>query len=234
MVIGFIGATGSGKSYFSKKIANRFNKDYGTEYMALISTREPRHGENNNSDKIFVSREQFRQLENKGLISGSFEMLGYLYGYETEKLKSNNIYITEVQYDQIDIFRQAVNNTLLIYLMPIDIETAKEMLRRRKLPQETQEARITDIDEHIKKFYDKNLAKEYDYVVINDYTEGTLDSVADIVREYIERTTKRRHNVPISSLILKLLKDDEISAEEVERSDRIEQCEYKKDTEVHR
>ena len=84
MVIGFIGVTGSGKSYFSKEIAKFLReKGYEAEYMSMISTRSPRSGENI-SDKIFVSEEQFERCERKRLISARFEMLGYLYGYETE------------------------------------------------------------------------------------------------------------------------------------------------------
>ena len=72
MVIGFIGVTGSGKSYFSKETARFFSQEYGAEYMSMISTREPRIGENI-SDKIFVSKEQFERCERIGLISASFE-----------------------------------------------------------------------------------------------------------------------------------------------------------------
>ena len=73
MVIGFIGVTGSGKSYFSKEIAKFLKeKGYPAEYLSMVSTREPRTGENI-SDKIFVSKEQFERCERIGLISASFE-----------------------------------------------------------------------------------------------------------------------------------------------------------------
>lgn len=188
MIIGFAAPTGGGKSYFSKKVAQVFEDGYGAKYLPLVSTREPRKGESTNScDKVFVNKKQFIQMQEKGMIAGTFEMLGYWYGYETEKLKSDNLYITEVQYNQIDSFRQAAQDSFLIYLMPADLEIPKGKLKLRGLPKEIEEARLTDIDNHISEFYEKNLAQKYDCVLANDYSEETLKRVFDIVGHLLEK-----------------------------------------------
>ena len=188
MIIGFAAPTGSGKSYFSKRIAQIFGKNYGAKYLPLVSTREPRKGESANScDKIFVSEKQFKQMQEKEIIAGTFEMLGYWYGYETEKLKSDSLYITEIQYDQVDSFRQITKDSFLIYLMPTDLEIPKNKLKLRGLPKQIEEARLTDIDNHIREFSENNLAQKYDCVLANDYTEETMETVEDIVKHVLEK-----------------------------------------------
>lgn len=94
------------------------------------------------------------------------------YAYRKENLNSDENQVTEVHYNTIYEFKKNAKNVFAIYMIPKDIERAKQELKNRNLSKEVQQKRLKEIDEHIKEYNNnKDLQKQFDYVFVNDYSE---------------------------------------------------------------
>ena len=113
-----------------------------------------------------------------------FEFLGSKYAYRKADLDSNVNQVTEVHYSTIYEFKKNAKNVFSIYMIPKDLERAKQELRKRNLSKETEQKRLKEIDEHIKEYeQNKDLQKQFDYVFINDYTEKAKNDLLKIIEK---------------------------------------------------
>ena len=115
MLLALAGVTGIGKSYYKDRIV----QELGFEKIKIITTREPRIGEKNNDDKIFVSFEQLEKLRASDEIAYEFEMLGNIYAYSKKELFSNRNTVFELHYDTIFDFKKICPNMCAIYYQKI-------------------------------------------------------------------------------------------------------------------
>ena len=103
---------------------------------------------------------------------------------EKQNLDSNVNQVTEVHYSTIYEFKKNAKNVFSIYMIPKDLERAKQELRKRNLSKETEQKRLKEIDEHIKEYeQNKDLQKQFDYVFINDYTEKAKNDLLKIIEK---------------------------------------------------
>ena len=103
---------------------------------------------------------------------------------EKQILDSNVNQVTEVHYSTIYEFKKNAKNVFSIYMIPKDLERAKQELRKRNLSKETEQKRLKEIDEHIKEYeQNKDLQKQFDYVFINDYTEKAKNDLLKIIEK---------------------------------------------------
>lgn len=183
MIVTLSGITGVGKSYFKKCII----QDLKFKNMAIVTTREKRKKEIEGIDKYFVTQEQFEQLKNKEDILVDFEFLGNQYAYRKEDLFFEGNSVTELHYDTIDEFKKVNNHVLSIYIIPKDINLAKQELCKRKLTKEAEKLRIQEIEQQLNEFLnDRKLQKQFDYVVYNDYTDRTKQEILAIVQKMMK------------------------------------------------
>ena len=135
-------------------------------------------------DKEFVSEEEFEKLKKEKQIVVDFEFLGSKYAYRKADIDSNVNQVTEVHYSTIYEFKKNAKNVFSIYMIPKDLERAKQELRKRNLSKETEQKRLKEIDEHIKEYeQNKDLQKQFDYVFINDYTEKAKNELLKIIEK---------------------------------------------------
>ena len=152
-----------------------------------MTTREPRYNEVNNEDKIFVSQEELEKMCNQGKIAYKFEMLGNMYAYTKEALFSNKNTVFELHYSTIFDFKKLCPNLCAIYLLPKDIEIAKEKVRQRRLNPTVERKRLLEIDEHYEKITtDKKLISMFDYVLYNNYDEESEEEIINLVRKLMK------------------------------------------------
>ncbi|MBR2289976.1 MAG: hypothetical protein IJ867_05130 [Clostridia bacterium] len=183
ILVAVAGITGIGKSYYKDRLVEKL----GFEKIKILTTREPRSGEKNNEDKIFVSREELDRLEKNGEIAYRFELLGVDYAYTKEALFSKKNTVFEMHYWCIKDFKKICPEMKTIYLLPKDVNIAKNMLKQRNLKPEVEEKRLKEIDEHLDRVTnDKELLGEFDYVLYNNYDEASLKQVLEIVEKMIE------------------------------------------------
>lgn len=180
MIVTLSGLTGTGKSFFKKKIFQnmKFNN------LVIVTTREKRKDEINGIDKYFVSKEEFFEMKRKKEIISDFKFLGEYYGYRTIDLKSNENQVTELHYEYIELFKKNAKNVFSIYILPNEFKRPIQELQIRKLPKNVEEKRIEEMKEQQKIFEtNKNIQKQFDYILKNDYTE---ESIQELFRQ-IER-----------------------------------------------
>lgn len=182
MVITLSGVTGSGKSFFKKEIQKRL----GLQNQIIYTTRPIRNGEKNGIDKFFVTDEEFDELENEKKIVVTFEFLGYRYGYETKQIKSENNTIIELHYKIIYKLKEETDKVFSIYIIPKDIEIAKQNLKDRNLNKEQEILRLLEIEEQAKEFEkNKELQKQFDYILYNNYDENSIETLIKVIKERI-------------------------------------------------
>ena len=190
MLLALAGVTGVGKSYYKDKIVEKL----GFEKIKIITTREPRKGEKNNDDKIFVNLEELKNLRNNGKIAYEFEMLGNIYAYSKEELFSDRNTVFELHYETIFDLRKICPHMCTIYLLPHDIEDAKNKTRERHLNHIVEEQRLLEIDEHYNKISnDENLRNMFDYILYNEYNKDSENELINLVnRLVLEEKCKNR------------------------------------------
>lgn len=151
------------------------------------TTRNPRNGEVDGRDYIFVSREDFEALIKKdGLIEWAKVFEEY-YGTPKENLK-------KAKDDHVDLFlvidvqgamqiRKKLSDAVLIFVMPPSIEVLKTRLNSRgnETPQEI-DKRVKEAEREIKE------SEKYDYKIVNDKLEDAINELTKIVTD--ERAKK--------------------------------------------
>lgn len=180
MLLALAGVTGVGKSYYKDRIV----EELGFEKIKIITTREPREGEKNNEDKIFVTPSELQKLRDNGKIAYEFELLGNIYAYTYEALNSNKNTVFELHYDTIFDFKKVCPHLRTIYILPTDIEIAKNKTRDRHLNPTVEKDRLLEIDEHYKRITtDENLRNMFDYILYNNYDKTSEDEIISLVKK---------------------------------------------------
>lgn len=180
MVITLSGVTGSGKSFFKKQIQERL----GLDNQIIYTTRPIRKGEKNGVDKFFVTDEEFDKLENEKKIMVTFEFLGYRYGYETKQIVSNKNTIVELHYTIIYDLKKETDNVFSIYIIPKDVEIAKQNLKNRNLEEKQEFLRLQEIEEQAKEFkINQELQNQFDYILFNNYDEDSIEKLIKVIKE---------------------------------------------------
>ena len=183
MIVILSGITGAGKSYLKKHIINKLN----FKNIIIVTTRAIRENEVEGIDKHFVTDSEFEELKESGEISVCFEFLGNKYGYFTKDLKDTVNSITELHYSTIDDFKKCAKNVISIYIKP-NVNMAKKQLKLRHLPKAVEKFRLKEIKEQLQEFEkNTNLRSKFDYVISNDYTEGSLENATNLIKTLAEK-----------------------------------------------
>lgn len=183
MLITLSGVTGTGKSFFKDAISKELN----FRNLAVVTTRPKRKNEINGIDKEFVDNIKFEKLKNEKKIVVNFEFLGAEYAYRKNNLLLNENQVTEVHYSTIYEFKKNAKNVFAIYIIPEDLERAKQELKKRNLSKEVEQKRLQEIDEHIKEYSNnKKLQEQFDYVFVNDYTEESKNKLIQVIKYKLE------------------------------------------------
>ena len=180
MIITLSGVTGVGKSYLKKEIEDKLK----IKAQTIVTTRKKREGEQDGVDKKFVTEEEFEELKRKKDIVVTFEFLGNKYGYPKTEMESKENSVVELHYSIIYQLKKEIKNTFSIYMIPENIEIAKQKLKERNLPKKVEKLRLEEIEEHFEKFQnDENLRNQFDYIFYNDYTEKSIQKVIELLKD---------------------------------------------------
>lgn len=183
MIITLSGVTGVGKSFFKKQMIDRFN----FKNLNVVTTREKRDGEIEGVDKYFLTDAEYEKKALSKEISVTFEFTGSKYAYYTKDLLSSENSITELHYTTIEDFKKVAKNVFSIYLVPSDVQIAKEQLIKRNLQPNIEKQRLEEIDEQIKKIKsDDNIKNQFDCIIENDYTSCSIDNLIKIIKSKME------------------------------------------------
>lgn len=183
MLLALVGVTGVGKSYFKEKIVENFD----FEKVNTIRTRARRTGEENGKSGLFMTKEELEDLKLQGKIAYSFDVFGGTYAYLKDEIFSEKNMVFEMHYTTISDWKKVRPDIKTIYILPKDIEIAKDQTRKRNLSQEKETERISEIDEHYNRIStDENLRNMFDYIVYNNYDEDSEKEILMLVKEILD------------------------------------------------
>lgn len=187
MLLAFVGITGIGKSYFAEEVS----KKLGFEKVHTIRTREKRIGEENGKTGYFMSENELEKLKKQGKIAYDFKVFGGTYGYLKDEIFSEKNYVFEMHYTTIYDWKKVRPDIVTIYLLPTEINVAIEKIKERNLDKEKEEFRIQEVQEHYNIFMkDKELQKQFDYVIYNNYDESSKNEVIQLVKDICSKNIK--------------------------------------------
>ena len=174
--------SGAGKTTIVKEILKN-----NPELVFSISatTRKKRAGEEDGKDYFYFSKEHFQdKIRNNELVEYEILFNGEYYGtlksFIEENLQKNKSMIFDVDVKgALAIKKLFREDARLIFIMPPDIETLKDRLRKRATegPEQINE-RTKRVDLEIEK------AKEFDYIVTNDHLEKATSEVQRIISSF--------------------------------------------------
>ncbi len=183
MLLALSGITGVGKSYFKNKIVEKCN----FQKVHTIRTRPKRSNEVNFVDGYFMTPDELDNLQNDGKIAYRFHVFNGDYAYLKSEIFSNDNMVFEMHYTTIDDWKNVRPDLKTIYIFPTDIKKAKEQLKMRNLPLETEKMRVNEIlDQYNFMMNNKDFQNKFDYVFFNNYdidSENRLISLVDSIRD---------------------------------------------------
>lgn len=176
MLLALVGVTGVGKSFFVNEISNKLN----FKKVNTIRTRPARPGED---PKYFMSEEELDNMYADGKIAYKFKVFEGEYGYLKDEIFSNDNYIFEMHYTTIYDWKKVRPDIKTIYIMPSDLNIAKDKTRERHLPKDKEIERLDEIDEHYNNITsNKELLDEFDYVFYNNYDNNSEQKLIELVK----------------------------------------------------
>jgi guanylate kinase len=191
MLIVVSAPSGSGKTTIAKKIMEKFPF---IKFSVSATTRPKRNGEIDGKDYFFLTKEEFEKKIQNGELLEWEEIYGNYYGtlksVVESALKNGDILLFDIDVNgAISIKKKFPDDSVLIFIKPPSIETLKERLKRRK----------TETEEQIKKRLERvpmelGKAEFFDYIIVNDKLENTVNAVLRVVFNEIEKWKAMQKN----------------------------------------
>ncbi|MBN1902001.1 guanylate kinase [Candidatus Sumerlaeota bacterium] len=189
MLIVVSSPSGGGKSTV---IGNILKNDPEMEYSVSVTSRSPRAGEINGESYTFVSTEEFQKWIKEDRFYEWARVHNHLYGTRKdvigEKLARGKDVIMDLDFQGgLNVKRQSPD-AVLVFLLPPSLEVLEKRLRTRQTDGEDEiQARLKNAREEI------GYATRYDYVLINDDLEKTIEELKGIIRS--ERSRAQRLDI---------------------------------------
>lgn len=180
MLLALVGVTGVGKSYYKELIES----ELGFKRVNTIRTRAIRQGEVLGQSGLFFTKEELDKYEAEGKIAYRFSAFGGEYAYLKDEIYSDEDYVFEMHYTTIYDWKKVRPDIKTIYLLPNDMEKARQMVRERHLDAEKEAERLQEMDEHYSRYMsDENLRKQFDYVIYNNYNQKSTDELFQLIKK---------------------------------------------------
>ncbi len=173
------GPSGSGKS----TIINRFMEKHKKDFFLSISatTRQPRKGEVNGKDYFFYEKNKFILDMKKNKFIEYAKILDNFYGTPKGPIfnninKGKNV-IMDIDVQGARKIKEKLKNCVTIFIMPPDFDELENRLRKRKTDSEKSiQKRLKLAKKELKE------RKNYDYIIINNDIEETVNIIENIVK----------------------------------------------------
>ena len=162
------GPSASGKSTLVEKIVG--SGEFPIRFSVSATSRDPRPGEVPGKDYIFVSRETFLEMRERGEFLESAEVYDRLYGTPRQPVEEavarGEWVLLEIDIQGHAQVKQAWPEAISFFVRAGDLATYEERLRSRGTESDEQVAlRIENIKAELGE------ARHYDYQIVNDCLE---------------------------------------------------------------
>ena len=193
------GLSAAGKGTIASKLVEKFDN-----YVLSISvtTREKRGTEKEGVDYFFRSKDEFKEMIKNGEFLEYAEYVGNFYGtpkkYVEDKLHAGINVILEIEMQGALQIKKVYDKAILVFFIPKDASTQRErLIKRGRDDNEQIEMRIRQAVK------DAEYAEHYDYIVINDTIEKSLDDMQEIVNG----TYDKNKNIYALNILKKIVRD---------------------------
>lgn len=168
--------SGAGKTTLVQRLLREFPQ-FG--YSISCTTRQPRQGEVDGKDYVFLSREEFEQRRAQGYFAEWAEVHGNLYGTPLAPVKDSLQRGQDVLFD-IDVqgaaqLKLSLAEAVFIFILPPSMTELERRLRSRALDDEaTIERRMANARQEMLE------SRWYDALVINDDLDMAYDALRSV------------------------------------------------------
>ena len=167
MLLGLVGVSGAGKTYFKEKIVEKL----GFKKVNTIRTRQKRNEEQEGKVGFFRTEEELDKLNREGKIIYQFKVFGGMYAYLKEEILTEKNMIFEMHYTMIDDWKKIRPDIKTIYILPKNLEIAKQKVIERETNTEKLNERINEMEEH--------------YIVYNNYDNESEKQIIELVKKML-------------------------------------------------
>lgn len=179
------GPSGVGKSTVVNQLLDRSPVPMVLSISA--TTREPRTGEVDGKNYIFLSDDEFRKRRNEGEFLECKEVFGRGYWYGTLKSTVESGHtggkwvLLEIDVEGAISVKEQKPDTIMIFLHPGSMDILEQRLRDRKTDsEESIQRRLEVARNEIEK---SNL---YDHIIENKTVSDTVDQICDALRQFAD------------------------------------------------
>jgi len=169
--------SGSGKSTLVGKVQPLIpHLDFSVSY----TTRQARGNEQNGREYFFVSRQEFDEMVRRGEFLEYAEVFGNCYGtakrFLAEAQQKGHDLLLDIDVQGAAQIKRKLPEAVSIFILPPDRKTLEARLRHRSLDkEEVIQRRLVTASREIEKY------REYDYILINDRLEESVDALKAIL-----------------------------------------------------
>jgi guanylate kinase len=174
------GPSGVGKSTICKKTAERLNNIY---LSVSVTTKGKSESEVNGRDYRFISKEEFQEQIDNGLLLEYAEVFDNMYGTPKDKVDeavgAGKVALLEIDVQGAKQVKQIYKDAVMIFILPpTQKDLAKRMNRRGREDTKTAEERLNGASTEVAAAW-----QYYEYMVINDKLEQAVDEVIQIIKQ---------------------------------------------------
>jgi guanylate kinase len=170
--------SGSGKTTLLHSLLRTFQD---LRFSVSYTTRQPRAGERHGTDYFFTERGAFMEMADRGEFLEWAEYYGQLYGtsraFVEENTGAGRDVILDIDVNGARQVKARVGGALSVFILPPSFSELERRLRSRRLESEEAIHRRLEIAKKELPYY-----REYDYIVVNDVLESSIQTLESIVR----------------------------------------------------
>ncbi len=176
MLIVITGPSGVGKTTIIKAL---MKAEPSLKYSVSITTRKPRHNENQGVDYHFVSVGDFERMIEKNDLAEWSEVYGKYYGRsreELDELSKNYDTLVGIDVQGAMKLQKTYPHGIFIFILPKSEEALEKQLRGRRTDGESSiKTRLNAAIDEIEK------ADNFNYKVVNDIVEKAVKKIESII-----------------------------------------------------
>jgi guanylate kinase len=176
------GPSGAGKSTLIRAAREAIPE---LAYSVSATTREPREGEVDGRDYLFLSREEFERWIEEGRFLEWAEYSRNLYGTPEEKveefLENGRSVVLEIELKGARQVRQGRPDAIMVFVRAPNLEETRKRLEGRATEdQQALETRMTTALSEV------SAREEFDYEIVNDDRERAREAMIETMRNIVE------------------------------------------------
>ena len=172
------GPSGVGKGTICNALLEKYPQDYALSVSA--TSRKPRGEEQDGREYFFRTREEFENMIENGMLLEYANYTGNYYGtprqWVEERMQEGISVILEIEYQGGFQIKSKLPDTLMIFIMPPNVEELISRLKNRGT--ETQEQILRRLE---KAEEEMAVAERYDYIIVNEDVEKSVEMLHNIV-----------------------------------------------------